>query len=185
MFEEILQKVARQFAKDNIPYMVMGGQAVLIYGEPRLTRDIDITLGMSIDKLNMALKTINQLGFKALVENVSQFVRETMVLPVIDENSGVRIDLIFSFSPFERQAVQRAKSVKIGNTDVKFVTLEDLVIHKLFAGRARDLDDVFAVLLKNPNYDEDYILKWLKEFDLISVRNLHEIFQKIKRKINC
>lgn len=105
MFEEILQKVARQFAKDNIPYMVMGGQAVLIYGELRLTRDIDVTLGMSIDKLDMALKTINQLGFKALVENVSQFVRETMVLPVIDENSGVRIDSIFSFSPFERQAV--------------------------------------------------------------------------------
>jgi len=27
--------------------MVIGGQAVLLYGEPRLTKDIDITLGDS------------------------------------------------------------------------------------------------------------------------------------------
>jgi hypothetical protein len=31
--------------------MVIGGQAVLIYGEPRLTRDIDITLGASLERL--------------------------------------------------------------------------------------------------------------------------------------
>lgn len=65
------------------------------------------------------------------------------------------------------------------------MTLEDLVIHKIFAGRTRDLDDVFAVLLKNPNYDEVYILKWLKEFDRISERDLLEAFLRIKRKTNC
>ena len=27
--------------------MIIGGQAVLLYGEPRLTRDIDITLGVN------------------------------------------------------------------------------------------------------------------------------------------
>jgi hypothetical protein len=30
--------------EQNIPYMIIGGQAVLLYGKPRLTRDIDITL---------------------------------------------------------------------------------------------------------------------------------------------
>ncbi|GAH87084.1 unnamed protein product, partial [marine sediment metagenome] len=30
--------------------MIIGGQAVLLYGEPRLTRDIDVTLGDDIDK---------------------------------------------------------------------------------------------------------------------------------------
>jgi len=29
--------------------MVIGGQAVLLYGEPRLTRDIDITLGIGVE----------------------------------------------------------------------------------------------------------------------------------------
>lgn len=35
----------------GVPYMVIGGQAVLIYGEPRLTKDIDITLGVDVDGL--------------------------------------------------------------------------------------------------------------------------------------
>lgn len=28
--------------------MIIGGQAVMVYGEPRLTKDIDITLGVDI-----------------------------------------------------------------------------------------------------------------------------------------
>jgi hypothetical protein len=32
--------VARELKEASIPYMVIGGQAVLLYGEPRLTRDI-------------------------------------------------------------------------------------------------------------------------------------------------
>jgi hypothetical protein len=31
--------------------MIIGGQAVLLYGEPRLTKDIDITLGVNVDRL--------------------------------------------------------------------------------------------------------------------------------------
>jgi len=37
MFEEILSKIAASLKKHAIPYMIIGGQAVLLYGEPRLT----------------------------------------------------------------------------------------------------------------------------------------------------
>jgi hypothetical protein len=40
MFQELLRKVSRELKRAYIPYMVIGGQAVLLYGEPRLTRDI-------------------------------------------------------------------------------------------------------------------------------------------------
>ena len=39
--------------------MVIGGQAVLLYGEPRLTRDIDITLGVGVRELNKLKETIS------------------------------------------------------------------------------------------------------------------------------
>ncbi len=48
---------------------------------------------------------------------------------------------------------------------VKFATLEDVIIHKIIAGRPRDLEDVKTILLKNPNYNPKYIYKWLKKFD--------------------
>ena len=49
MFKEIIIRIAKAFNENNIPYIIIGGQAVLLYGEPRLTRDIDIILGLSID----------------------------------------------------------------------------------------------------------------------------------------
>ena len=51
MFEDILRRVAQQLEGAGLPYMVIGGQAVLLYGEPRLTKDIDVTLGATLDRL--------------------------------------------------------------------------------------------------------------------------------------
>jgi len=45
--ERLFKKTARELSSQNIPYMVIEGQAVLLYGESRLTKDIDITLGNS------------------------------------------------------------------------------------------------------------------------------------------
>jgi hypothetical protein len=42
---------------------------------------------------------------------------------------------------------------------------EELLIHKVFAGRARDLDDVRSILIKNPSVNLPYIEKWLAEFE--------------------
>lgn len=41
MFKELLARLADLLDQKGIPYMIIGGQAVLLYGEPRLTRDID------------------------------------------------------------------------------------------------------------------------------------------------
>ena len=66
MFERLLKKIALQLKKASIPYMVIGGQAVLLYGEPRLTRDIDITLGMGVGGLDRVKKIIPIIGLKSL-----------------------------------------------------------------------------------------------------------------------
>ena len=46
MFQALLARLALELEARSLPYMVIGGQAVLVHGEPRLTRDIDITLGV-------------------------------------------------------------------------------------------------------------------------------------------
>ncbi len=63
MIEELLQKTAQSLDNANIPYMIIGGQAVLIYGTPRLTRDIDIE-----DVKNVLIKNKHSIDFK-YIEN--------------------------------------------------------------------------------------------------------------------
>ncbi len=167
----------------SIPYMVIGGQAVLLYGEPRLTRDIDVTLGIGVRELARIKKILPAMGLKVLVKKDQEFVERTMVLPTKDRESDIRVDFIFSFSPYERQAIGRAKNIKIGRTQVKFASLEDLVIHKIVSGRPRDLEDIKSILVKNPKYDSDYISKWLNEFDQSLNQNLRETFKKTEEEL--
>ncbi len=164
--------------------MVIGGQAVLLYGEPRLTRDIDITLGVNVDELDKILRITSNLRLKALVENEQDFVKRTLVLPVLEKESGIRVDFIFSFSPYGRQALERARNIKLGRTSVRFGSLEDVVIHKVIAGRPRDIEDVRIILLKNPDYDSGYIKRWLKKFDDSPAQNLSTSFKKILKGLS-
>ncbi len=165
MFEKLIAKIGNALTKHSIPYMIIGGQAVLLYGEPRLTRDIDITLGINIDSLKELMEIVRELSLKPIPENVESFVRETMVLPTLEEATGIRVDFIFSFTPYESKAISRGKSIKIGGKEVVFISPEDLIIHKIFSGRPIDIEDAKTVVLKNPKIDKEYIRKWLTEFD--------------------
>jgi hypothetical protein len=183
VFERLLRKISQQLRKASIPYMVIGGQAVLLYGEPRLTRDIDITLGVGVDELSRLKRVIPAIGLKILVKKEKEFVERNLVLPTMDQKSGIRVDFIFSFSPYERQGIDRGKDVKLGKTWVRFASLEDVVIHKVVAGRARDLEDVKSILLKNPVYDFEYINKWLEEFDKSLGEHFFKTYEEIKAEM--
>lgn len=184
MFEQILSKIGACLGKHGLPYMIIGGQAVLLYGEPRLTRDIDITLGVSADRVDDLLAVVRELSLKPLHKDIESFVRQTMVLPAIDEATGIRVDFIFSFTPYETGAIKRAKKLTIMDQEVCFASPEDLIIHKIFAGRPRDIEDVRTVLLKNPDMDIRYIRKWLEEFDLSSdIKGFLKTFEEILKEI--
>ncbi len=165
MFSQLLERIALGLEQRQIPYMVIGGQAVLIYGEPRLTRDIDVTLGVGPERLADLLAFAEASGWRVLIEGSTEFVQRTMVLPLADPGSGIRIDFIFSYSPYEQQALERVRRVQVGKAAVRFAAAEDLIVHKIVAGRPRDLEDVRSVLLKNPGIDHGYIRHWLAEFD--------------------
>jgi len=53
------------------------------------------------------------------------------------------------------------------------------MIHKIIAGRPRDLEDIRSLILKNPGYDFDYIIKWLGELETASNQNFVGAFKRI------
>ncbi len=186
MFDKQLAKIAKQLDAAKIPYMIIGGQAVLRYGEPRLTKDIDVTLGLGVHELPKILDLLKKLKLRCLVPSPKKFVEMTYVLPAIDAESEVRIDFIFSDTAFERRSIKRSKAVKIGNQRVQFATLEDVIIQKVIAGRERDLEDVATMLMKNPRANVRYIKKWLGEFEkalgVVLVRRFSALMKKRSRR---
>lgn len=162
--------------------MIIGGQAVLIYGEPRMTRDIDVTLGVDIDRVDSVLDAFTGSSFRPLPEDIHSFVTETHVLPMEDATTRIRLDLIFSFSPYEREALTRVRLINIGPAAVRFASPEDIVIHKIVAGRPRDVEDVRHILAIQEIIDDSYVRRWLAQFDSALGRDLVKQFEGIARR---
>lgn len=179
MYTSVLEKIAQTLSAEAIPYMIIGGQAVLLYGEPRLTKDVDVTLGADLDQLPEMLRLVEQMRFDVLVDPET-FTRQTMVLPCQDPETGVRVDFIFSFSAFEQEALRRVNCVVIGNTEVCFAAVEDLIVYKMVAGRPRDLEDVKSVLNRNPTIDVSYVQYWLRLFSDALGYALLDQFEQIR-----
>lgn len=164
-FAELLARLARALETHGIPFMLIGGQAVLLHGEPRLTQDVDVTLGVGPSRLDDLLTLCSEARLDPLPEDVGGFVRSTFVLPTRDASTGIRVDLIFSTTPYEARAIERAERVAVGGAEVPFATAEDLIIHKLFASRPRDLEDAAGVVRrKGPELDWGYLERWCREF---------------------
>ncbi len=183
MVADLLETLAKALEGAGLPYMLIGGQAVLLYGEPRLTQDVDVTLGIGPERLSDLLAMINRLGWEILVEEAAAFVKKTLVLPCMARPAGIRVDFIFSIFPYERQAIQRARKVTVGEAQICYAAVEDLIIYKLVAGRPRDLEDARGVLAKNPTLDLAYLRHWLKQFEGVLEKPLEDQFESIRKSL--
>lgn len=146
----------------RIPYMVFGGIANSIYGNPRQTFDVDIKVslesGEEIEGFIEALRTVGTV----LPENPMTFVRKTNVLPV--EVEDVRIDLVVAELPFEKEGIERSAYVDFSGVRMKVCQPEDLIIQKVVSTREKDWMDIESIVdHQRDRMDWDYLLKHCRE----------------------
>jgi len=146
VLEQALVRLSQTLSDNGIPYMIIGGMANAVWGEPRATLDIDATVWVRDDQISETITTLEKV-FQPLVSNPRQFIRDTSVLPLQTEE-GVRIDLIFGTLPYEQKAIARAVELSIADYRVRFCTPEDLILHKIVSERERDLADARGVTLR-------------------------------------
>ncbi len=183
-FAHLLAGLTVELERRGLPFMVIGGQAVLLHGRPRLTEDIDLTLGADPGALEAVREVCSTLGLEPLPADVERFVRETFVLPARHADFGLRVDFIFSTTPYEQQAIERAIRISLAGAAVPFAAAEDLLIHKLFAGRPRDLEDAIGVARrKGGELDWGYLRRWVRTFAEIPGReDLPARLERLKRE---
>lgn len=122
-------------------WYVFGAQAVIAYGVPRLSADVDVTLAVDRDDPEAFGRDMAAAGF-ALRINDPDFVRRTRVMPFVHVATAMPLDVVFAGSGLEEEFLARAQPVDLGGIVVPVLHEEDLVIAKILAGRPKDLDDV-------------------------------------------
>lgn len=125
-------------------WYVFGAQAVMLYGVPRLSADVDVTLALVPDAPERFAREMAEAGFTLRV-NDAEFVRRTRVIPFVHQRTGMPLDVVLAGSGLEDEFLTRAVLTDLPGTAVPLIDLTDLVITKVLAGRPKDLDDARAL----------------------------------------
>ena len=121
-------------------WYLFGAQAVILYGVPRLSADVDVTIELVPDEPERFAREMRQAGFALRVDDPA-FVRRTRVMPFAHIGTGMPLDVVLAGSGLEQEFLQRAQELDVGSTRLPVIDPEDLVIAKLLAGRSKDIDD--------------------------------------------
>lgn len=181
-FIQALHSITAWLEREKLPYMVFGGVANSLYGNPRQTFDIDIKVILPPEtRLDALLDSLRQEA-EILPEDPGAFLNETNVLPV--EVKGVRVDMVLGSLPFEVEAVQRSRAMDVYGRDVRVCLPEDLVIQKAVSSREKDWMDIHEIIrLQAKAMDRDYLLRHCKELsDLLSDP---DIYNRIKEWLDA
>ncbi len=183
-----LKQLVSFLEEAKVEYAVLGGIAVCVYSEPRMTQDIDLNIILNMDDLTEFLSQAEKYGFRPALSNINKFVKETGVIPMKFFKNEVmgKFDFIVAQNPIEFAGIKRARFKRILDVKVKIVAAEDLLLHKLLSDRLRDREDARGIILRQgKKLDSEYIAAWLKKIEKVSSgRHLVNEFKKLLLQVN-
>ena len=136
---ELLAALSHVLARWGRWYL-FGAQAVIAYGVPRLSADVDVTLALVPDEPERFVRDMQAAGFDLRVDD-AEFVRRTRVMPFVHRATAMPLDVVLAGSGLEDAFLDRARAVDIGGTIVPLIDQADLMIAKVLAGRPKDVED--------------------------------------------
>jgi hypothetical protein len=167
------------FTSENIPYVLIRGIALQWWGEPRFTRDVDITILVNSGKEESAIKRILS-AFTPRISDALEFALKNRVC-LVRSRDGYDIDISLGIPGYEEEVMRRAAQCRLRKGHaVRICSAEDLIIHKAVAGRPQDISDIESIVIRQgKKIDSNYIRKWLKEFsDALEMGEIFERFEK-------
>jgi hypothetical protein len=168
MILELLQKVCRLLDESNYKYMVSGSIALNIYGIPRMTRDIDIVIELSENRIEEFTNLFPDSYFDK--NTIKSEIKKQGMFNIIDHSTGFKIDFIIrKETEYFTFAFQRRKRIKELDTELWVISLDDLIIAKIiWIQQLKSEKQIFDIenLLQNPERNIVYIKSWCSKLNL-------------------
>lgn len=125
-------------------FCFIGGIALQHWGEPRATRDLDLSVFTGFGGEGPIVDAL--LGhFGARIADAREFALQYRVLLLADAD-GVPIDVALAALPYEAELIHRAAAVEfMPNVNLRICSAEDLFVLKAFADRDQDRADILGI----------------------------------------
>jgi hypothetical protein len=131
----------------KLRWYVFGAQAVNVHGFPRATADLDITIDLGARTPASLVRALREAGFVPRFAD-EHFVATTRVIPVVHRDSALPIDVVLAGPGLEQQFLDEVELHRIGRRSIPILSLENLIVTKMLAGRTRDLEDVRELIAR-------------------------------------
>jgi len=138
-YKELLQ-LLNEF---QVEYLIVGGFAVMKYGEPRYTKDLDVWVHNSPQNSLRVVEALKKFGAPLEHDGVtaSTFTEKQVVYQI--GIAPVRIDILTEITGVEfPDAWKKRIASTFFGVPVYFISLDDLVANKQALGRSTDLNDL-------------------------------------------
>ncbi len=170
---ELLHHVARCLEQIGIPYFVTGAVAGILYGEPRLTNDIDIVADIRDGQLPELKRRFPEDDFYLDLDSAVRAIRMKTQFNIIHPASGLKIDVMIpSAHPFDRSRFARVRRIgSDAQNEACFASPEDVIIKKMEyhrEGRSeKHVRDILGILrVSAGRIDFEYISSWAHQLGL-------------------
>jgi hypothetical protein len=174
------------FQSLELPYAVIGGLAVQWWGEPRVTKDVDLTVVAPLDQPSSVLVQQVLNRFPARVENALDIARRSRVI-LIRASNDCPADISMGLPGYEDEVMRRAVEFELEpGKRVRVCSAEDLIIHKAIAGRPQDVRDIEGIVYRQRDELDAAIIRcWLQAFaELLDNPEIVERFERPWRRIH-
>lgn len=148
-----LVPLLRRLADERVDFVVIGGVAVNLQGYARFTKDLDIVYATNAGNLERLGHVLVELGarLRGIGDDVpfvpdARMLKRTAILTLDTPLGG--IDLLVDPDGAARydEMRERALVVDLDGTQIRVVSLDDLLSMKRAAGRPQDIADIDALL---------------------------------------
>ena len=157
-------EVAHFLDTREVPFFIIGGLALQHWGEPRMTRDVDITVLVPPEELEAFVDAMLERFSSRIPDGCEFALRHRVVL--VQTVQEIPVDISLGIPGYEEEALRRAVWVDFPEVGkLRLIGPEDLVIHKCVAGRSRDVEDVEGILIRQHlQLNLETIREWLEAF---------------------
>jgi hypothetical protein len=128
-------------------WYVFGAQAVVAYGRPRMTGDVDVTVELGTTPPGELVRVLLAHGFATRFDLSADFLATAHLVPMTHAATHMPVDVVIARPGLQSDFLKRCRRVDIGGHTVPLISVEDLVVTKVLAGRRKDLEDIRGVLL--------------------------------------
>ena len=130
--------------REGVEFMLVGGFAVMLYGWPRTTFDIDFWIMADPTNAAAVVRALRVFGAPLMDLTEADFHKPGMVFQI--GNEPQRIDIISAVDGLDyAEAAKRAVRMTVDGLEFKVVSLDDLIVNKRASGRPKDLADALTL----------------------------------------